>query len=70
MFYLADFLKIQAQKAASQIALRDFSEEVREFLQQNQVVRTSEITVSKRKPAISRNLALFYVGEDARVRAP
>ena len=42
MFYLADFLKIQAQKAASQIALRDFSEEVREFLQQNQVVRTSK----------------------------
>ena len=42
MFYLADFLRIQAQKAASQIALRDFSEEVREFLQQNQVVRTSK----------------------------
>ena len=35
MFYLADFLRIQAQKAASQIALRDCSEEVREFLQQN-----------------------------------
>ena len=30
MFYLADFLKIQAQKAASQIALRDFSKEVSE----------------------------------------
>ena len=42
MFNLADFLTIKAQKAASQIALRDFSEEVREFLQQNQVVRTSK----------------------------
>ena len=42
MFYLADFLRIQAQKAASQIALRDCSEEVREFLQQNQVVRISK----------------------------
>ena len=33
MFYLADFLKIQAQKAASQIALRDCSKEVREKLE-------------------------------------
>lgn len=41
-----------------------------EFLHQNQVVRTSEITFNKGKPAISRNLVLFNVGEDARVRAP
>ena len=41
-----------------------------EFLHQNQVVRISEITFNKGKPAISRNLVLFNVGEDAKVRAP
>ena len=41
MFYLADVLRTQAQKTASQIALRDRSKEVREepgyreVLQQN-----------------------------------
>ena len=48
MFYAVDFIKAQAWEAASPIAWRDPSEDVREepgyigVLQQNQVVGTSK----------------------------
>ena len=60
MFYLADILRTYARVAASQIALRDCSEEVREdpgyrgvFATKTRYSELQNITVNQRKQDIS-----------------
>ena len=62
MFYLADFPRTQAWKAASQIVLRDCSKEIREeqgyigvFAAETRLSKHQKITVNQRKLDIQVN---------------